>query len=243
MSKQVAIQRLGPSGKIIAGSKGRYNFNNPNNFVVFNANLINEEIGMFWKGDIDVTKDLSLLKDLAEEMGSSLYIMSESNANSKDVDLTKASVIIDAKGNTAVGNHLKEYIDADTLTLKESRNYSTPAFGDHECNISVKSIKSELVVKQNFEGTLDKSPLEQFYEHILSKTSDIETVSEIIVNKKLAASLHAALVDWADRNRKHLQIVDDYSFSQAVAFTWFNYAPVCGKFKGMRDDTVYIRSA
>jgi hypothetical protein len=64
-------------GRMISGSKSGYLRNNPNNKVVFNANIFTEEKGKIWWGDLDLTLELDTLKKVAAELKTRLIVLRE----------------------------------------------------------------------------------------------------------------------------------------------------------------------
>ncbi len=65
------------TGRMISGSKSLYRKVNPGNFTVFNANVLTEEDGKIWFGDLDLTEDDEILKKIAEKIGKKLYVLRE----------------------------------------------------------------------------------------------------------------------------------------------------------------------
>ena len=63
-------------GRMISYSKSSYLSANPDNLVMFNANIYSDE-GRVWWGDIDVTKDKDTLTKISKELGETLYVLSE----------------------------------------------------------------------------------------------------------------------------------------------------------------------
>ena len=68
---------LGPSGRMIAGSKSGYRKCFPKNLVVFNARVCLDGQGQVWHGDLDLTRDEALLVRLAELADKELHVKSE----------------------------------------------------------------------------------------------------------------------------------------------------------------------
>lgn len=88
-------------GRMITGSKTSYRKRNPNNAVYFNANIFILGEGKIWWGDLDLTRDLEILREISSGMGKKLYILSESdgrweneNANDEHV-LSRAIAVIE----------------------------------------------------------------------------------------------------------------------------------------------------
>lgn len=64
------------SGRIISGTKS-----GPEGHVcVFNGNVVVENGGKIWYGDLDVTAEFDTLKEIADEIGQDLYILREHDA-------------------------------------------------------------------------------------------------------------------------------------------------------------------
>lgn len=66
-----------PLARMLSWSKSEYTSANPKNLVAFNANVITEEDGKIWYGDIDVDVDSEKLKAIAKTLGRHLYILRE----------------------------------------------------------------------------------------------------------------------------------------------------------------------
>lgn len=71
-----ATEIFGMCGRMISASKGDYCRSHPKNIVVFNSNVCTED-GKIWYGDIDVTLDEDKLKQLAEAIGETVYVLYE----------------------------------------------------------------------------------------------------------------------------------------------------------------------
>ena len=62
-------------GRMIAGSKRA-----PAGCIcVWNANVITKSSGKVWFGDLNLTKEGKILKEIAKEVGETLYILRESD--------------------------------------------------------------------------------------------------------------------------------------------------------------------
>jgi hypothetical protein len=66
-----------PFGKMLSWSKSDYRTNHPNNEVFFNCNIFTEEDGKIWYGDVDYTKEYTILEKIATKLDRNLYILKE----------------------------------------------------------------------------------------------------------------------------------------------------------------------
>lgn len=64
-------------GRLISGSKSTYRKNNPDNIVLFNANIITINLDKIWYGDVDITLDADALIEIAKELNEPLFILQE----------------------------------------------------------------------------------------------------------------------------------------------------------------------
>jgi hypothetical protein len=64
-------------GRMISPSKSLYRKRFPDNEVIFNANIVLRSTGKVWHGDLDITKSLDELKQIAAELGEPMYILRE----------------------------------------------------------------------------------------------------------------------------------------------------------------------
>lgn len=89
-----------PPGRMISRSKSGYVAKNPDNYVIFNANICTVD-GKIWYGDLDLTLDEQALRALREDVGQDLYILLEADANwytEHDPRLTNAVAMVVARG-------------------------------------------------------------------------------------------------------------------------------------------------
>jgi len=65
------------SGRMIGGSKSGYRKLNPNNDIVFNANIFTPSKHKCWYGDLDITKDAKILQEICNELQEEMIVVSE----------------------------------------------------------------------------------------------------------------------------------------------------------------------
>jgi hypothetical protein len=64
-------------GRMIGGSKVDYHGEHPDDLIVFNANVLMPGYGKVWYGDLNLTEDYLVLKDIAKSLNSTLYVLWE----------------------------------------------------------------------------------------------------------------------------------------------------------------------
>ena len=134
MSKKVVENYLGSCGRLVGASKGRYRYNNPTNLVVFNANLCTEKEKL-WFGDIDLTLESDIIKNIAKELGQKVYVLYESDArfeNEEHPKLDQAVLVSDGK-TTTLGKTMLEYAERvdGKFTLKERKEVEQEIVPEH----------------------------------------------------------------------------------------------------------------
>jgi len=67
-------------GRMIGGSKTNYHTEHPDDLIVFNANVLMPGYGKVWYGDLNLTEDYLVLKEIAETLNTDLYVLWESDA-------------------------------------------------------------------------------------------------------------------------------------------------------------------
>jgi len=75
--ERAVLATLGPSGRMIALSKQHYGDAHPDHVVVFNANVCVSPARKVWHGDVDLTRDESMLHELARRTGAIVYVLYE----------------------------------------------------------------------------------------------------------------------------------------------------------------------
>ena len=67
------------TGRMIGGSKTGYSIQRPNNLILFNANVLMPDYGKVWYGDLNLTEDYLVLKEIAKSLNTTLYVLWESD--------------------------------------------------------------------------------------------------------------------------------------------------------------------
>jgi hypothetical protein len=80
-------------GRLISWSKSLYREKHPNNIVCFNANVVSLNHGKIWYGDIDLTLEREILKQIANEIGEDLYVLREMDARFENENLPPKELI------------------------------------------------------------------------------------------------------------------------------------------------------
>ena len=96
-------------GRMIGGSKSHYHKEHPDDLIVFNANVLMPGYGKVWYGDLNLTEDYLVLREISECLNTTLYVLWESDGRfgeeNKPIDeLVKKSV-----WNTDEPNPTKEW--------------------------------------------------------------------------------------------------------------------------------------
>lgn len=77
---QLLKDKLGYPGRMLSGSKQTPKSKYGEHLAVFNANLIIDDYGKQWFGDIDITRDEVKLGDIARFFGKQVYVLRERDA-------------------------------------------------------------------------------------------------------------------------------------------------------------------
>lgn len=101
--KQLCEEILGWPGRMIYGSKSGYTKMFPDNFPIFNANVITESGGKVWFGDVDIKTDQDKFREISQELREPIYILSEHDARFQNENQSfefyrsRAMVIVNGK--------------------------------------------------------------------------------------------------------------------------------------------------
>lgn len=124
--KETIVEILGWEGRMISGSKSGYMRIYPDNMVAFNANLIlmgpGSDNSKIWYGDLDVTRDIDKLKQLAIALGESIIVLREMDARFENKTVPRVDnflIRIEKDGSYSLGKMEKEYFSPETLTRNE----------------------------------------------------------------------------------------------------------------------------
>jgi hypothetical protein len=96
-------------GRMIGGSKTGYRDQHPDDLIVFNANILMPDYGKVWYGDLNLTEDYLVLKDIAKSLNSTLYVLWESDGRFGDENKPIDELIKKAVWNTDELKPTKEW--------------------------------------------------------------------------------------------------------------------------------------
>jgi len=75
--EEIVNKHLGAGGRMISFSKSAYHHEHPDNIIYFNAQIHNKKRKFIWGGDLDITKDMKILKKIEKESGEVFYVTPE----------------------------------------------------------------------------------------------------------------------------------------------------------------------
>ena len=96
-------------GRMIGGSKSHYHKEHPDDLIVFNANIIMSEFGKVWYGDLNLTEDYLVLREIAECLDTTLHVLWESDGRFGDENKPIDELIGKSVWNTDEPNPTKEW--------------------------------------------------------------------------------------------------------------------------------------
>ena len=224
--KKVTESILGPSGRMVGASKGRYRWKNPRNVVIFNANVCTKTEKL-WYGDIDLsTNDRNKLRSLAKELGEPVYVLYELSARFEKettFDATDAPYFTD--GHTDSYKDAQITVDAEGTPLypeEEKKEVSEVNHIPRSFNIK----KCTIIPHKGFQkGTKKDSPMLLMYQHICKilkvDVKDLQC-SWVYLPDPLYKELESLEKAWIAKYHKEW---DEYDLNKATSWHWFNYGP------------------
>jgi hypothetical protein len=80
-------------GRMISASKSDYLQKNPENDVIFNANIFMLNRGKVWWGDLDLTLEWNSLEKIASYFGESLFVLRELDGRFENEERSNEEII------------------------------------------------------------------------------------------------------------------------------------------------------
>ena len=96
-------------GRMIGGSKSHYCKEHEGSLIVFNANIVMSEYGKVWYGDLNLTEDYLVLREIAQNLNTDLYILWESDGRFGEEMKPLNELFDKAVWNTSEDNPTKEW--------------------------------------------------------------------------------------------------------------------------------------
>ena len=97
------------NGRMIGGSKTGYSIQRPNNLIIFNANVLMSGYGKVWYGDLNLTEDYLVLREIPQNLNTELYVLRESDGRFGEEDKPIDELIKKAVWNTDELKPTKEW--------------------------------------------------------------------------------------------------------------------------------------
>ena len=97
------------NGRMIGGSKSGYRNMHPDDLIIFNANVLMPGYGKVWYGDLNLTEDYLVLREIAQNLNTDLYVLWETDGRF-GLEMKPLNELFDkAVWNTSQDNPTKEW--------------------------------------------------------------------------------------------------------------------------------------
>ncbi len=218
--KLIVEKHLGVSGRMVGYSKSRYRYNNSNNLIVFNANICTKSQGKIWYGDLDITKDLDLLKTIAKEINEDIIILSEHNArfeNELKPNLREFIIRIHPDSSFILGENYSKYKETNgVLLLDNSIIYKDKKLDYIEC-------KDIFKFRSNKK---DKTPLHLFYDYVTKNINKKQIFNNINISSVyISDEIYDYLKFLTILYYKEVHKLDTLEANKTTMWEMFNYGP------------------
>ena len=97
------------NGRMIGSSKTGYKNEHPDDLIIFNANVLMPGHGKVWYGDLNLTEDYLVLREIAQNLNTELYVLRESDGRFGEEDKPIDELIKKAVWNTDELKPTKEW--------------------------------------------------------------------------------------------------------------------------------------
>ena len=100
------------SGNFLVGLKNKlmeYHEEHPDDLIIFNANVLILDYGKVWYGDLNLTEDYLVLRDIAQSLDTTLYVLWEMDARFGEEMKPLNELLDKAVWNTTEDNPTKEW--------------------------------------------------------------------------------------------------------------------------------------
>lgn len=251
LKQKIVREILGFHGRMISGSKGQYNSDNPTNVTVFNGNIVNVKGEKLWYGDLDLTLDEGKVIKVARELGEKVFVLREMDArfdNENAPKLEKAVYSTDGEtGNYdtelyhRVNGRLQDIptpepteAELEAQAEKTRNSYKQEEFEQVNLKLDYDDLEvgdedyedyNYLEVTKFFNNlTEDNSPLHNYQNHFIKEQGfSTDKVLRVYLTKETAEALKKQVEYWY--RVFHGQISSEYRINKDVNFFWFNNGP------------------
>ena len=96
-------------GRMLSGTKWGYQEKHPDDLIVFNANVLMPGYGKVWFGDLNLTEDYLVLREIAQNLNTDLYILWEMDGRFGEENKPFDELIDKAVWNTNEDNPTRDW--------------------------------------------------------------------------------------------------------------------------------------
>ena len=96
-------------GRMLGGSKMFYREEHPDDLIVFNANVLMPGYGKIWYGDLNLTEDYLVLREIAQNLNTDLYVLWEMDGRFGEENKPFDELIDKAVWNTNEDNPTRDW--------------------------------------------------------------------------------------------------------------------------------------
>lgn len=227
--EKIAEYHLGSMGRMVGGSKSIYRHDNPDHMVIFNANILTKQNGKIWHGDLDITKDLSVLREMAEDLERSVFVFYEMDARfgkEDDVDFSLRALEIHEDGRVLLRDSEYDYFKDGTIYTKTDDEIMASAPKKEAVIEKEEEFTSiELPDLKSIKVTKKSDPLSQFQKYFIDKYGK-DKAKEIYDKLYVTRSYYEQLEKLAEKHTKKLYPgMHPVKIEQSVAWYMLDMSP------------------
>lgn len=230
----IAKKHLGSLGRMVGGSKSIYRHDNPNNIVIFNANVATKKHGKIWYGDLDITLDVEDLKRLSKELGMPVFAFYESQGRfGKEENLPFPEAAFSFTEDSITINDITYYEVFDGIPrLKKIESVETKADSkklqeEADAKYLEKDCEGEFDLPDfsKYKVSAEESPID-YYQNFLIKKLGRAAAQEVFLDFTVAPEYENKMKELLQKYAKKANPgMHEVKVQQAIAFTMLDVGP------------------
>lgn len=230
----IAKKHLGSLGRMVGGSKSIYRYDNPDNIVVFNANVATKKHGKIWYGDLDVTLDVKDLQRLSKELGMPVFIFHESQGrfgNENNLIFSDAAFSFTEDSTVLNDTNFYELVDGVPKVRKvnavEKKVDKNKLQADANAKYLEKDCEGEFDLPDlsKYKLSAEESPID-YYQNSLIKKLGRAAAQEVFLDFTVAPEYENTMKELLAKYAKKANPgMHEVKVQQAIAFTMLDVGP------------------
>lgn len=260
-AEKICLTKLGSLGRMLCGSKSIYRYDNPDHFIIFNANVFIKTNGKYkkvWYGDLDITNSFKDLLAIHKKINKDVFVLYEMDGRFESekapkVDKAALSFLVTGKETKIQYNTKYFYLKNSSLYEYTTKELEEKYKDEKKQELEVINKKDFVVIRSfklpdlsKYKVNKSTSPVEYVFKSFITKfKGDKKKAEEIFystyISEKYTEKLKKKTLAFIKKTNPHMHPAHLQSTLGWAILKFFPCSFHNVKADWVKDDMAYLR--